>query len=136
MFTVLPHFVLRYRQMRAWRWLAMPSWRHTVGSAGEWCAVIDHLSPMVLYRLIGALGSQSLVAVLTCNSAAAHLCPRRGEHRHGLTDRVYLPTIVRGRVPLASGVHRTPEAVAFTQSYGEFQHGPPAGPVRSSSGAS
>jgi hypothetical protein len=42
MFTVLPHFVLRYYQIRP-----------------EVCAVIGHISPMALYRLVGAFGHQS-----------------------------------------------------------------------------
>ena len=63
-FTVLPHFVWRYRQM-------CPEVARDVllathgGLSLAWCAVIYHISPMALYRLMCALGSQSLVAVLT-----------------------------------------------------------------------
>jgi hypothetical protein len=63
-FTVLPHFVLRYRQMR-------PEVAHDAilathgGLSLELCAVIGHISPMALYRLICAFGHQSLVTVLT-----------------------------------------------------------------------
>jgi hypothetical protein len=35
------------------------------GLSLEWCAVICHISPMALYRLVCALGQQSLVGVLT-----------------------------------------------------------------------
>src|SRR5229473_4779237 len=63
-FTVLPHFVLRYRQMR-------PEVAHDAllathgGLSLELCAVIYHISPMALYRLICTLGQHSLVTTLT-----------------------------------------------------------------------
>src|SRR5512146_1306702 len=63
-FTVLPHFVLRYRQMRPE--VARDALLATHGSLSlELCAVLYHISPMALYRLICALGHHSLVAVLT-----------------------------------------------------------------------
>jgi hypothetical protein len=63
-FTVLPHFVLRYRQMRPE--VARDALLATHGGLSlERCAVIGHLSPMALYRLICALGQQSVVTVLT-----------------------------------------------------------------------
>ena len=62
--TVLPHFVLRYPQMRPDvardALLAIPG-----GLSLEWCAVICHLSPMALSRLVCAFGHHSLVTVLT-----------------------------------------------------------------------
>src|SRR3989475_12554148 len=63
-FTVLPHFVLRYRQMRPE--VARDALLATHGGLSlEWCAVICHISPMALYRLVCALGQQSVVTVLT-----------------------------------------------------------------------
>src|SRR6516165_12455862 len=63
-FTVLPHFVLRYRSMRPG--VARDALLATHGGLSlELCAVICHISPMALYRLICAFGHQSLVAVLT-----------------------------------------------------------------------
>src|SRR5215218_8668390 len=57
-FTVLPHFVLRYRQIRPE--VARDALLATYGGLSlEWCAVIYHISPMALYRLMCALGSQS-----------------------------------------------------------------------------
>src|SRR5882762_6625265 len=54
-FTVLPHFVLRYRQMRPE--VARKALLATHGGLSlEWCATICPLSPMALYRLICALG--------------------------------------------------------------------------------
>src|SRR5947208_5949026 len=60
-FTVLPHFVLRYRSMRPE--MARDALVATHGGLSlAWCAVICNLSPMALYRLVWALGPQSLVA--------------------------------------------------------------------------
>src|SRR5512145_3399624 len=50
-FTVLPHFVLRYRQMRPD--VARDALLATQGGLSlEWCATICHISPMALYRVI------------------------------------------------------------------------------------
>src|SRR3989441_12897704 len=63
-FTVLPHFVLRYRQMRPE--VARDALLATHGGLSlELGAVLYHISPMALYRLICALGHQSLVTVLS-----------------------------------------------------------------------
>jgi hypothetical protein len=63
-FTVLPHFILRYRQMRPE--VARDALLATHGGLSlELCAVLYHLSPMALYRLICACGHHSLVTVLT-----------------------------------------------------------------------
>jgi hypothetical protein len=62
--TILPHFFLRYRQMRPEVARDAPLAMHG-GLSLELCAVIYHISPMALYRLICAFGHQSLVPVLT-----------------------------------------------------------------------
>src|SRR6266481_6854195 len=63
-FTVLPHFVLRYRTMRPE--VARDALLAIYGGLRlELCAVLYHISPMALYRLVCALGHQSLVTVLT-----------------------------------------------------------------------
>src|SRR5438105_8957105 len=63
-FTVLPHFVLRYRSMRPE--VARDALLATYGGLSlELCAVIYNISPMALYRLICALGQQSAVTVLS-----------------------------------------------------------------------
>src|ERR671932_1649337 len=62
-FTILPHFVLRYRSMRPE--VARDALLATHGGLSlEWCAVICHISPMALYRLGCSLGQQSVVTVL------------------------------------------------------------------------
>src|SRR2546428_7522730 len=43
------------------------------------------------------------------------------KHSRCLTDRVYLPTIVSGRVLWHLGYSNAKSAVAFTESYGQFQ---------------
>jgi hypothetical protein len=120
-FTVLPHFVLRYRQMRSE--VARDALLATHGGLSlELCAVICHLSPMALYRLICALGQQSVVTVLTrCGLPLPVYFLADEKHSHCLTDKVYLPTIVHGRVIWHLGYTEDASAAAFTQSYGAFQ---------------
>jgi hypothetical protein len=120
-FTVLPHFVLRYRQMRPE--VARDALLATHGGLSlEWCAVICHISPMALYRLVCALGQQSVVTVLTrCGLPLPTYFLADEKHSHCLTAKVYLPTIVTGRVIWHLGYTEEASATAFTQSYGEFQ---------------
>jgi hypothetical protein len=120
-FTVLPHFVLRYRQMRPE--VARDALLATHGGLSlEWCAVIHHLSPMGLSRLICAFGRYSLVTVLTrCGLPLPRYFLADEKHSTCLADKVYLPTIVRGRVIWHLGYTTEASAAAFTQSYGVFQ---------------
>ena len=118
---MLPHFVLRYRKMRPE--VARDALLATHGGLSlEWCAVIGNISPMALYRVICALGQQSLVSVLTrCGLSLPVYLLADEKHSKCLTERVYLPTIVRGRVLWHLGYSASKSAVAFTESYGEFQ---------------
>src|SRR5438094_1006091 len=120
-FTVLPHFVLRYRSMRPE--VARDALLATHGGLSlELCAVICHISPMALYRLVCALGQQSLVAVLTrCGLPLPVYVLADEKHSRCLTEKVYLPTIVSGRVIWHLGYSDSKSAAAFTQSYGVFQ---------------
>jgi hypothetical protein len=69
-FTVLPHFVLRYRKMRPE--VARDALLATHGGLSlAWCAVICHISPMALYRAL-----------------PRDLCPGPTEFGHGV-DPVY-----------------------------------------------
>jgi hypothetical protein len=121
-FTVLPHFVLRYRQMRPE--VARDALLATHGGLSlELCAVLYHISPMALYRLVCALGQQSLVGVLTrCGLPLPVYFLADEKHSHCLTDKVYLPTIVCGRVMWHLGSTEEASAAAFTESYRVFQH--------------
>jgi hypothetical protein len=120
-FTVLPHFVLRYRAMRPE--VARDVLLATHGGLSlELCAVIGHISPMALYRFICALGQHSLVTVLTrCGLPLPVYFLADEKHSHCLAEHVYLPTIVRGRVIWHLGYTEEASAAAFTQSYGVFQ---------------
>jgi hypothetical protein len=120
-FTVLPHWVLRYRQMRPE--VARDALLATHGGLSlECCAVIYHISPMALYRLICALGQQSLVTVLTrCRLPLPVYFLADEKHSRCLTEKVYLPTIVRGRVIWHLGYTKEASAIALTQSYQMFQ---------------
>src|ERR671935_970202 len=120
-FTVLPHFVLRYRQIRPEvardALLAIHG-----GLSVELCAVLYHISPMALYRMICALGQQSLVTVLTrCGLPLPVYFLADEKHSRCLTEKVYLPTIVSGRVLWHLGYTEDASAAALTASYGVFQ---------------
>jgi hypothetical protein len=120
-FTILPHFILHYRQMRPDA--ARNALLATHGGLSlELCAVMCHISPMALYRLVCALGHQSLVPILTrCGLPLPTYFLADEKHSHCLTDRVYLPTIVCGRVIWHLGYTEEASTAALTQSYGVFQ---------------
>jgi hypothetical protein len=120
-FTVLPHFVLRYRQMRPA--VARDALLATHGGLSlELCTVLYHISPMALYRLVCALGQQSLVTVLTrCGLPLPVYVLADEKHSHCLTNKVYLPMVVSGRVIWHLGYTEDASAAALTQSYSEFQ---------------
>jgi hypothetical protein len=120
-FTILPHFVLRYRSMRPEvarnALLATPG-----GLSVERCAMIYYISPMALHRLVCALGQQSVVIVLTrCGLALPVYFLADEQHSRCLTELVYLPTIVRGRVIWHLGYTEDASTAALTQSYQAFQ---------------
>jgi len=92
------------------------------GLSFEWCAVICNMTPMALYRLLCAVGHQSLVSVLTRGGLSLPIYVLADEkHSRCLTDKVYLPTIVHGRVLWHLGYSASKSAVALTESYGAFQ---------------
>src|SRR4029453_16713474 len=120
-FTVLPHFVLRYRSMRPA--VARDALLATHGGLSlERCAVLYHLSPMALYRLVCAFGHHSLVTVLTrCGLPLPVYFLADEKHTHCLTTKAYLPTIVTGRVLWHFGYTAEASVTVFTQSYQAFQ---------------
>jgi hypothetical protein len=120
-FTVLPHFILRSRQMQPK--VARDALLATHGGLSlELCAVLYHISPMALYRLVCAFGHHSRVTVLTrCGLPLPVYFLADEKHSHYLTEKVYLPTIVCGRVIWHLGYTEEASAAAFTQSYQEFQ---------------
>jgi hypothetical protein len=120
-FTVLPHFILRSRQMRPE--VAREALLATHGGLSvERCAMLGHLAPMALYRLGCACGHHSLVAVLTRRGLSLPVyCLAAAKHRRCLTETVFLPTIVCGRVSWHLGSAAEASAAALTPSYGELQ---------------
>src|SRR5262245_10302315 len=92
------------------------------GLSLEVCAVLYHLPPMALYRLLCALGHHSLTTVLTgCGLPLPIYFLADEKHSRCLTEKVYLPTIVSGRVLWHLGYTEEASAAALTESYGEFQ---------------
>jgi len=120
-FTILPHFILRYRSLHPD--VARNALLATHGGLSlELCAVLYHISPMALYRLVCALGQHSLVIVLTrCGLLLPIYFLADEKHSRCLADKVYLPTIVSGRVLWHLGYTTEASATAFTQSYQAFQ---------------
>jgi hypothetical protein len=115
-FTVLPHFVLRYRSMRPD--VAREALLATHGGLSlALCAVLYPLSPMALYRLVGAFGHQSLVAVLPRGGLPLPVYVLADEkHSHCLPNKVSLPTMVRGRVIWPLGSTTEASAAALPQA--------------------
>jgi hypothetical protein len=92
------------------------------GLSLELCAVLYHISPMALYRLICTFGHQSLVSVLTrCGLPLPVYFLADEKHSRALTAKVYLPTIVCGRVLWHLGYTEAASTTAFTQAYRAFQ---------------
>src|ERR671925_1081165 len=72
--------------------------------------------------LPNAFGQQSVVTVLTrCGLPLPVYVLADEKHSHCLREKVYLPTIVQGRVIWHLGYTEDASAAAFTQSYQEFQ---------------
>ncbi len=77
---------------------------------------------MALYRLLCALGQQSVVTVLTrCGLALPPSFLADEKHSRCLADKVYLPTMVCGRVLWHLGYTEEASAAACIQSSGVFQ---------------
>ncbi len=121
-FTIIPHWVLRYRSMSVER--AKQVLVATYGGLSlEWTATIfDDVSVMSMYRLVCALGERCLVRVLTrCGLALPAYLLVDEKHSFCLKEKVYLPTIVVGRVIWHLGYAEDKSADAFEVSYGEFK---------------
>jgi hypothetical protein len=96
-------FVLRYRSMRPA--VARDALLATHGGLSlELCAVLYHISPMALYRLVCALGHQGLVTVLTRCGLALPIYQKSAEdhERQPVGECQKLKRITSFRVPRAS----------------------------------
>jgi hypothetical protein len=77
---------------------------------------------MAIYRLICAAGTMQLVTVLTrCRLPLPRYFLADEKHSHCLETKVYLPTIVTGRVIWHLGYTEDKSAEAFEASYQQFQ---------------
>jgi hypothetical protein len=120
-FTILPHFVLRYSSIKPVT--AKKALLATHGGLSlEWSATLFKVCPMSIYRLVCAFGRTSLVTVLTrCQLPLPRYLLADEKHSHCLTEKVYLPTIVEGRVMWHLGYTEDKSADAFEASYAQFQ---------------
>jgi hypothetical protein len=85
------------------------------------CNHLPHLTDGPV-RLICVLGQHSLVTVLVkCRLPLPTYILADEKHSRCLTERVYLPTIVSGRVIWHLGYSVSKSSAAFTRSYSEFQ---------------
>ena len=121
-FTILPHFVLRYRSMTP------EQAKHALlavygGLSREWTVmVVPDVSPMGVYRLLCSIGHASLVSVLVrCGLPLPLYFLADEKHSTCLGMKVYLPTIVSGRVIWHLGYTTDKSAASFQRSYAEFQ---------------
>ena len=121
-FTILPHFVLRYRSMTPEH--AEQALLAVYGGLSlEWTAmVVPDVSPMGVYRLLCSMGQASLVSVLVrCGLPLPPYLLADEKHSTCLGRKVYLPTIVSGRVIWHLGYTTDKSAASFQRSYAEFQ---------------
>jgi len=121
-FTILPHFALRYSGVKPE--VAQKALLATHGGLSlEWSAtIIDNISPMAIYRLVCAFGRAGLVtALLRCQLPLPPYFLADEKHSRCLTEKVYLPTIVAGRVVWHLGYTEDKSADAFEDAYGQFQ---------------
>jgi hypothetical protein len=121
-FTILPHFVLRYRSMSPEH--AKQALLAVYGGLSlEWTAmVVPEVSPMGVYRLLCSIGHASLVSVLVrCGLPLPRYFLADEKHSTCLSMKVYLPTIVSGRVIWHLGYTTDKSAASFQRSYAVFQ---------------
>jgi len=120
-FTILPHFVLRYRKMPPD--IAEKALIATTGGLSlELCSVLFNISAMSLYRLVCAIGRQPLVHFLCrCRLPLPKYILADEKHSKCRADKIYLPTISNGRVVWHLGYATNKSADAFMESYGQFK---------------
>jgi len=120
-FTVLPHFVLRYRKMSPETAEKALLASHG-GQSLEITAVILNISAMAVYRLICSLGKLCMVTLLTrCGLSLPEFFGADEKHSKCLTEKVYLPTVVSGHLIWHLGYTEDKSAAAFEESYGQFR---------------
>jgi len=93
------------------------------GLSLEWTAmIIPDVSAMAVYRVLCALGQTTLVHVLLrCGLPLPPYLLADEKHSQCLGRKVYLPTIVSGRVIWHLGYTTDKSAKSFQTSYADFQ---------------
>jgi hypothetical protein len=92
------------------------------GLSLEYCSVLWNVSPMAIYRLVCAMGCTHLAPLLTrCRLPLPAYFHADEKHSHCLSEKVYLPTIVCGRVIWHLGYTTDKSAEAFEASYIQLQ---------------
>lgn len=124
-FTVLPHFVPRYRKMSP-----ETAEKALLASHGglslEITAMIPNISAMAVYRLIRSFGKLCIVTLLTrCGLSLPEFSGADEKHGKCLTEKVYLPTIVSGHLIWHLGYTEDKSAAASEESYGQFRQSGP-----------
>jgi len=119
-FTVLPHFVLRYQSMPVDT--AKQSLFALYGGLSlEWTALLFKVNAMAVYRLICGFGRTPMVSVLLhCGLSLPDYLIADEKHSQCVTEKVYLPTVTSGRVIWLLTLCHDKTTLAFTESYGEF----------------
>lgn len=119
-FTVLPHFVLRYQSMPVT--IAKQSLFALYGGLSlENTATLFAKNAMAEYRLLCGFGKASMVRVLQlCGLSLPEYLIADEKFSQCVADKVYLPTLTSGRVIWLLTICRDKTAQAFTESYGEF----------------
>ena len=93
-----------------------------VGQSLEVSAIILNISPMAIYRLICSLGKACMVKLLTrCKLSLPEYFEVDEKHSNCLTDKVYLPTVVKGHLIWHMGYTKDKSEMAFEKSYGQFR---------------
>ncbi len=120
-FTVLPQFVLRYSALAPAA--VKPAVYATHGGLSlELCDSLFATPPMALYRVVCAFGRTSLVSLLTrCGLTLPPYLLADEKHSHCRQAKVYLPTIVTGRVIWHLGYTHDKSAASFQASYQQFR---------------
>ncbi len=120
-FTVLPHFVLRYSSVKpkdAQKALITTHY----GMSLEVSHTICDVPPMALYRLICTLGNLCIVYLLVrCGLTLPNYLLVDEKHSHLLLERIYLATIATGRVLWLLKYMKNKSEKTFDASYGEFR---------------
>lgn len=119
-FTVLPHFALRYLSMSPEDAAkALPA--TSGGLSLEVCAVVLNITPMAIYRLLCAVGKTGLVSFLTrCGLPLPGYFTADEKHSFCLKDKVCPATIVAGRIIWLLAYTPDKSAGASEASYARF----------------